>query len=198
MDPVQVLIWVVIVVFATTAIITLGGLVENFKYIQIKEEYLKKLFVALILEIIAVCIPLSSEAIRESRCGEDCMAERIANLDPTSKLAQRILEMRDTFSGIFKTPEYTAEISFDDFEHKDDAKVCPQTPLYRSNVMVFNQSRSGGVLVIPVKPDPNLCSNEKLYRIVISREWAEEEFKVIDHQEKLTGWCRVVPPTLEL
>ena len=198
MEPIQVLTWVVIVVFSVTAIITLGGLVTNFKYIQVKEQYLKKLFVTLVLEIIVVCIPLSTDAIKESRCGDDCLAEKIKNLNPSSDLAKSILDMRDTFSGIFKTPEYTVEISFDELETKDSAKVCPQSPLYRSNVMIFNKARSNGALVIPVKPAPRLCSDGDLYKIVISTELAANNFNLSDSSVTLTGWGRVVPATPEL
>ncbi len=43
MDPINALAWIFIGVFLITAIITLGGILENFKFIEVKKEYLKLL-----------------------------------------------------------------------------------------------------------------------------------------------------------
>lgn len=198
MQPIEVLTWVIIVVFSLTALITLGALVENFKWIRIKEVYLKKLFFSLILEIVAVCIPLSADAIKQSSCDRNCMISRINALEPSDPLAEDILKLRDTFSGIFKTPEYNVEISFEELPGKEIAKVCPSSPLYKANVMIFNKSRSGGALVVPVKPAPGLCVDNGPIKIAISKEWAKNDFHLSPDTRKISGWGRVIPPSMEL
>lgn len=198
MEPIQALTWVVICVFALTALITIGGLVDSFKIIQVKDEYLHKLFTVLILEIIAVCIPLSAEAIKDSRCNDDCMLERIRALDRSSPLAEDILKLRNTFQGIFATPEYIVEISFAEFDSLKEAKVCPQSPLYLANVMLFSKDRKGGTVVIPLHPEPRLCTNSDILQVEINKQWADKEFGLTDTSQKIKGWGRVIPPTTNL
>jgi hypothetical protein len=191
-DPVQILTWVIIVVFALTALITLGGIVESFEFIQVKEEYLHKLFPVLLLEIVAICIPIAGE---ELRCDEACMFEKIKNLDPSSNLARDILEMRKNFEGIFVTPEYKIEISFGELSSPKEAKVCPQGPLYYEHVMVFNNDRNGGTNVIAFSPEPQLCTDSNMLRIEISQDWANKEFGLNDEVTgKIEGWGRIMPP----
>ncbi len=193
MEPVEVLTWVVIIVFALTALITLGGIVESFTLIRVKEEYLHKLFPVLLLEIVAICIPIAGE---ELRCDDACMLEKIRNLDPSSELAKDILAMRRNFEGIFVTPEYRVEISFGDLSSRKEAKVCPQGPFYYENVAVFNKDRKAGTRVVAFSPEPQLCTEGNILRIEISRDWATAEFGLTDETvNTIEGWGRVIPPT---
>lgn len=195
MEPIQVLTWVIICVFALTAIITLGGLVESFDAIRVKDEYLHKLFTVLILEIVAVCIPLGADAIKDSRCNDECMLERIKSLDASSPLAKNILELRNTFQGIFETPEYNIEISFGELDSLKAAKACPQGPFYMSNVMVFRKDRKGGTIVVPLSPAQHLCTDDGTYKIEISKQWASKGFGLTESTENIQGWGKVIPPS---
>ena len=57
------------------------------------------------------------------------------------------------------------------FESLDEARVCPQGPLYHANVLVFSKDRKGGTLVVPLKPAPQLCTDTNVHKIMISRRW---------------------------
>ncbi len=60
MEPIQVIAWTYVAVFAITALLTLGGIVDTFTFIQIPEPYLRKLFYALILEIVVGGVAIGS------------------------------------------------------------------------------------------------------------------------------------------
>ena len=60
MEPIIVLVWTFVGVFIATSIITLCGIVENFKLIQVKDRYLKGLYVALLLEVAAAGVTIAS------------------------------------------------------------------------------------------------------------------------------------------
>ena len=63
MLPITVIVWTYTVVFSMTALITLGGLIENFPFIKVKDQYMRGLFRALILEIIGGAVVLAANAI---------------------------------------------------------------------------------------------------------------------------------------
>jgi hypothetical protein len=56
MDPMSTLAWVVTVFFAITAGVTLLGIIESPRLIQLRPQYLKALFTALVLELVAVVV----------------------------------------------------------------------------------------------------------------------------------------------
>ncbi|MGH1460441.1 MAG: hypothetical protein ACRBB6_00230 [Neptuniibacter sp.] len=60
-EPIDIIVWTYVLVFLSTAVITLGGIVSNFNYIQVNEKYLKALFAALILEIVVGGVALSKD-----------------------------------------------------------------------------------------------------------------------------------------
>lgn len=45
------ILWIYVGVFLCTALITLGGIISNFRFIKVQDKYLKPLFVALVLEV---------------------------------------------------------------------------------------------------------------------------------------------------
>lgn len=65
--------WTFVAIFIATAIITLGGLVKNFKLIEVEEPYLKRLFVALILEVVTAGVAF---AVFELKSPEDVPIHR--------------------------------------------------------------------------------------------------------------------------
>ena len=46
------ILWIYVGVFLCTALITLGGIISNFRLIKVQEKYLKPLFIALVLEVV--------------------------------------------------------------------------------------------------------------------------------------------------
>ena len=63
MEPISLIVWTYAIVFASTAAITLGGLIENFRLIKVKDEYMKGLYTALILEVIAGAVIVAPSVI---------------------------------------------------------------------------------------------------------------------------------------
>ena len=59
-NPVDILVWAFVVIFITTAVLTFLALIDNFKYVQIRDKYLKALFGALLLEIVAAGVAVAS------------------------------------------------------------------------------------------------------------------------------------------
>lgn len=63
MDPKEFLVWSCAIIFAATGVITLGGLI---KVVHIEKGFLNKLFVALILEIVAIGVGVASDFFNEN------------------------------------------------------------------------------------------------------------------------------------
>ncbi len=61
----EIIIWTFISVFIVTAIITVLGIIKNFKWIEIDDKYLKVLSSALILEVVAVIIVFGASIFNE-------------------------------------------------------------------------------------------------------------------------------------
>ena len=67
MDPKSIIVWTYVFVFVATAFITLGGIVSNFKLIEVNEKYLKVLFTALIIEVITGGVAISTDFFKSKR-----------------------------------------------------------------------------------------------------------------------------------
>ena len=74
MDPVDVIIWIFVSVFLLTAIVTLGGIVDNFRFIQVADKYLKGLYVALLLEVVGASVAVATGVLNK-RAGEELLGE---------------------------------------------------------------------------------------------------------------------------
>lgn len=66
MEPITVIVWTFVVVFVMTAIITIGGIVDNIKFIQVQDEYLKGLYIALLLEVVGASIAVAAGALDQA------------------------------------------------------------------------------------------------------------------------------------
>lgn len=62
MEPISVIVWTYVSVFAATAFVTVGGVVENSP-VKVREPYLRGLYATLILEVVAGAIVIASQAL---------------------------------------------------------------------------------------------------------------------------------------
>ncbi len=67
MEPVTVIVWIFVAVFLLTAVITLGGIVENVTFIKVPDKYLKGLYAALLLEIVGASITVGTGALNQNQ-----------------------------------------------------------------------------------------------------------------------------------
>ena len=64
MEPITVIVWTYTAVFSMTAFVTIGGLIENFPFIKVKDQYMKGLYMTLILEIVGGAVAIAATTIR--------------------------------------------------------------------------------------------------------------------------------------
>lgn len=60
LTPINLIIWTFAVTFVLTAIITIGGIVDNFRFITIDKKYLNYLFTALIIEVVSGSVAIAA------------------------------------------------------------------------------------------------------------------------------------------
>ena len=89
MTPIEVLVWTFVIVFVATSIITLFGIIDNFKIIQVKEGYLKGLYTALLIEVAVAGVAVASgkldPLIKDPQIKFDCPEQVDISKIPTEK-----------------------------------------------------------------------------------------------------------------
>ncbi|MBA1148279.1 hypothetical protein H0Z60_14580 [Ectothiorhodospiraceae bacterium WFHF3C12] len=65
MQPVEALVWIFVAVFLLTALLTLGGIVENMRFVNIPERYLKGLYAALLMQIATAGVAIAVDTLEE-------------------------------------------------------------------------------------------------------------------------------------
>ena len=66
LTPVDILVWAFVMIFITTAVLTFLALIDNFKYLQIRDKNLKALFGALLSEIVAAGVAVASGQLSQN------------------------------------------------------------------------------------------------------------------------------------